>query len=158
MEDIELENTPQNNWYEDETQNEQSCPQLAEELEPMPEVRDHYIGVEILLSRGDQLARGHVVAQSSDPNGNIMGISFTNPMFDTRLYQVEFAGGEVKVLMANIIAKLMYTQCEADGNEYLLLDVLVDCHKDNKVISLSDQQTTLHGRPVICETTEGWQI
>ena len=42
LEDIELENTPQYDPYEDETQNEQRLPQLAEELEPMPEVGNHY--------------------------------------------------------------------------------------------------------------------
>ena len=49
LEDLGLENTPQYDLCEDETQNIQSFPQLAEELEPMPEVGDHYIGAEILL-------------------------------------------------------------------------------------------------------------
>ena len=42
--------------YEDETQSEQTFLKLAEELEPMPEVGDHYIGAEILLLRGDKMA------------------------------------------------------------------------------------------------------
>ena len=62
----ELENTPQYDPNKDKIQNKQSFPQLAEELEPMPEVGDHYIGAEILLSRGDKMARGHVVAHSCD--------------------------------------------------------------------------------------------
>ena len=41
LEDIGLEKMLQYEPFEDETQNEQSCPQLAEEVEPMPEVRDH---------------------------------------------------------------------------------------------------------------------
>ena len=81
--------------YEDETQNKQSFFQLAEELEPMPEVGDYYTGIEILLPRGDEMARGHVVARSKDANGNVMGRSHTNPILDTRMYQVEFAGGKV---------------------------------------------------------------
>ena len=32
----------------------------------------------------------------------------------------------------------MYAQCNENGNEYLLLDVLVDYGKDNKAISLSE--------------------
>ena len=52
----------------------------------------------------------------------------------------------------------MYAQCNLEGNEYLLLDVLVDYHRDNKAISLPDQQTTVQGRPVIHKTTAGWQI
>ena len=61
LENIGLENTPQYDPYEDETQNEQMIPQLAEELEPMPEVCDHYIGAKILLPRGDKMTMGHVV-------------------------------------------------------------------------------------------------
>ena len=59
LEKLGLENSPQYDPYEDETQNEQSFPQLAEELEPMPEMGDYYLGANKLLS-----ARGHVVARS----------------------------------------------------------------------------------------------
>ena len=37
----------------------------------MPEVAETYIGAHTLLPRGDKMARDHVVAQSSDTNGNI---------------------------------------------------------------------------------------
>ena len=66
LEDIGLEDTPKYDPYEDEKQNKQSFSQLAEELEPTPEVGNQYIGAEILLPRGDQMARGHVVARSRD--------------------------------------------------------------------------------------------
>ena len=79
LEDLGLEKTPQYDPYEDETPNEQTFPQLAEELEPMPKVGDHYIGAEILLPRGDQMARGHAVARSRDANENVMGRSHINP-------------------------------------------------------------------------------
>ena len=96
------------------------------ELEPMPEAGNLYRGAEIMLTRGDQMARGHVVARSRDAKGNVMGRSNTNPILDTRMYQVEFTGGEVTEFTANIIAESMYVQCNSDGNEYLLLDVIVD--------------------------------
>ena len=53
LEDLGLENTPQYDPYEDETQNKQSFPQI-----------DHYIVADILLLRGFKMARGHVVAKS----------------------------------------------------------------------------------------------
>ena len=62
LDDIGLEKNPQYDSYEDDTQNKQMLPQLAEELEPMSEVGNHYVGAEILLPRGDHMARGHVVA------------------------------------------------------------------------------------------------
>ena len=60
--------------YEDEKK-EQTFPPLAEVLKPTPEVGSHYIGAQILLLRGDQMARGHVVARSRDAIGNVMGRS-----------------------------------------------------------------------------------
>ena len=69
LENAGLENTPQFDCYEDETQNKLSFLQLAEELKFMPEVGDHYIGSEILLPRGDQMVRGHVAVRSQSNNG-----------------------------------------------------------------------------------------
>ena len=74
------------------------------------------------------------------------------------MYQVEFAGGKVTKLTTNIIAESMFAQCNADGNEFSLLVMLVDYCKDNKAIFLTDQQITLWGRSVTCKTTAGWQI
>ena len=97
------------------------------------------------------MARGHVVAQSCDANGN----AHMNLFLNTRMYQVEFTGGKVTELTANVIAESMYAQCDADGNEYLLLKALVD---DNKMISLIEQQTSIWGKPVTWKKPVGWQI
>ena len=129
-------------------------PQLTEELETMPEVQDHYIGAEILLFRGGEMAKGYVVACSHNANENIMDRAHSKPILDTRMYQVEFTGGKATELTANVIAESMYAQCHVDSNEYLL-DVLVDYHKDNKAISLIEQQTSKIGRPVTGKTTAG---
>ena len=59
-----------------------------------------------------------------------MGRAHKNIILDTRMYQVVFAGGMVTKLTANAIAQSMYVQCDADGNEHLLLDVLVDYQVD----------------------------
>ena len=104
----------------------------------MPEAGGQEIGAEILLPRVDKMAKSHVVTQSHEDRGNIMGRANTNPIMDTRLYQVEFAEGKVTELVANVIAESMYAQFNADGNEYLLLGVFVNYHKDNRVISLTD--------------------
>ena len=46
-------------------------------------------------------------------------------------------------LTTNAKAESMYAQCDADRNEYLLLDLQIDYQKDNKVISLKDQMTSI---------------
>ena len=157
-EDIRLENTLQYNPYEDETQNKQMFLWLVEELEPMPEVAVHYIGAKILLPRVDKMARSHVVAWSHNANQNVMGRAHMNPILDTQMYQVEFTGGKVTELTTNAIAESMYAQCDGDGNEYLLLDALVNYQKDNRAISQTEQQTYTQGRSVTHKTTAGWQF
>ena len=104
FEDIWLENTPHYVLYEDETQNKQMFPQLSKELEPMPEMSDHYLRAEILLYRGDEMTRGHIVAQCCDGNINVMGRAHIHPILDTRMYQVEFAGGKIIEFTTNVIA------------------------------------------------------
>ena len=71
---------------------------------------------------------------------------------------MEFAGGKITELTANVIAESMYTQCNADRNEYLLLDVLVDYCKGKKAFSLTEQQISIWNRPVIQKPAEGWKI
>ena len=83
MEDIGLQKTPQYDLYKDETQSKHSFSQLAEKLEPMSEVGDHYIGVTILPPRENEIAGGHVVAQSHDTSGNVFGRTHANPILDT---------------------------------------------------------------------------
>ena len=102
-----LENTPQYDRYEDEIQNEQTFLQLAERLEPMPEVGDHYTGAKILLYRGNKMARGHVVARSHDASGNSIGRAHLNHNLDTRMYQVAFAGGKLQ----NYSPTLLLNKC-----------------------------------------------
>ena len=86
MEDIGLENTQQYDLYKDETRNKQLFPQPAEELEPTPDVGDLYIEADILLPKGNEMARGHVVVQSCDINRNVMCRAYINPILDTRMY------------------------------------------------------------------------
>ena len=69
-----------------------------------------------------------------------------------------FAGDNVTELITNVIAMLMYAQCDADGNKYLFLDLQFDFWKDNKMISLPEKQTSIQGRLVTYKTSAGWQI
>jgi hypothetical protein len=43
------------------------------------------------------------------------------------MYEVEFPDGQVAEYSVNIIAENMYThQCDAEGNQYLLLNKIID--------------------------------
>ena len=58
---------------------------------------------------------------------------------DTREYVVTFDDGDVTDMTANLIAESMYAQCDPDGNQYVLLDAIIDYRRDETALRLSDQ-------------------
>ena len=58
---------------------------------------------------------GRVVWRAIGPDGNIAGRYDENPMFNCMVYEVEFSDGQVKEYAANVIAKNMLSQVDADG-------------------------------------------
>ena len=56
--DLDEEETMQYDPYEDKVQNAETFPMLDEEQEVTPEWGDQYVNAEILLPRGDKMARG----------------------------------------------------------------------------------------------------
>jgi hypothetical protein len=47
------------------------------------------------------------------------------------MYEVKFLDGQVAEYSVNVIAKNMYTQCNAEGNQYLLPDKIVNWQRDD---------------------------
>ena len=74
-------------WYEDDKENQTHIPEVDEIT---PEVMENYIGVEIIISHGDTVAQGSVRRRKRDMEGNTIGRANSNPILDTRTYEVEF--------------------------------------------------------------------
>ena len=55
--DLGVEETPQYDPYEDKSQNAETFPMLDEEPEITPKWGDQFVNAEILLPRGDKMAR-----------------------------------------------------------------------------------------------------
>ena len=107
-----MEDSSQYDPYKDKLQNAM----LDEELEVTPELGDQYVNAEILLPREEKMAWGQMVCQKHDADNNLIGRSNQNPILDICLYEVEFPGGEMTELAANIISESMYAQCEVNRN------------------------------------------
>ena len=71
------------------------------------------------------MARGWEVHWKHHAKGNPNCRSNQNPILNTYFYNVEFQGGETTELAANIIAESLYPQCDANGNNYLLLEAFM---------------------------------
>ena len=129
---------------------------LDEEPEVTLELGNQYVNKEILLPRGDKMARGQVICKKCDANGNPIGRSNQNPILDTQLYEVDFQGGEMTELAANVIAESLYAQCDVDGNESLLLQVFIDHRKNGSAFSAEDQTVVIKGQETLRESTAVW--
>ena len=82
-----------------------------------------------------------------------------NPIFDSRQYEVEFDDGDTSELTYNLIAENIYAQCDPEGNQYVLLDSLLDFRRSESALSLADQKIVdTRGRQSIHNTTKGWQL
>jgi hypothetical protein len=134
-------------------------PNNASDEVPTPEVGDNYVSAQLAFPRGGELANGRVVSQKRDSDGNPIGRAHNNPILDTRTYNVEFDNGDVTELTANVIAESMYSQCDIEGNQYLLLDIFVDFRKSDKALTIPQQESVDHaGRVRRRMTTAGWQL
>ena len=99
---------------------------------PTPEVNDNYVNYSAIFTRGDSYARGKIIGQKRDADGNYVGRTNYNPMLDKRVYLVEFDDGEVSELTENVISDSMYAAFNDSINEYLIMDSIVEYHKSDK--------------------------
>ena len=85
---------------------------------------------------------GKATKRASDSNSNQLGTTNTNLIIDTRQYIVEFADGDEAELAANVIATNIYAQCDPNGNQYVLLDSIIDFCRLTTALCYADQNTT----------------
>ena len=52
----------------------------------------------------------------------------------------------------------MYAQCDPDGNQYVLLDSLIDCKRSTTALCYDDQKITANGRTSHQRSTAGWKL
>ena len=79
-------------------------------------------------------------------------------MLDTHVYEVEFVDGGRAEFGANAVAENMYKQCDVDGNQFQLMDCIVDHRKDDTAIMAGNQYFMMRGQKQQKCTTRGWHL
>jgi hypothetical protein len=128
------------------------------EDEPTTDTYDQYVGAEVVLPTGDSERTGKVVGRKRDFEGRLVGVASHNPILDSRVYQVEFEDGGVGEYAANLIAQNMYSQCDAEGNQFLLLEAIVDHRKDGHAVDKADMWVQVGSNRHVRKTTKGWHL
>jgi len=113
-----------------------------------PEAYDEYLLAQVVLPVGGELRRGQVARRLQDHNGNPVGICNSNPLMDTREYEVTFPNGSVNSYLANTIVENIYLQVDQEGRNFTLLSEIID-HEEDLVVTKGDLPH---------HTTRGWRL
>ena len=89
---------------------------------------------------------------------NTIDRSSSNPILDTRTYEVEFKDGSMSTYSTNVIAESMYAQCDEKGKQYFLFGSILDHKTDVHALSVADQDVVVRGRSSKQKTTKGWHL
>ena len=99
-----------------------------------------------------------MVKRARTDDGKAIGTAHSNPILDTRSYEIEFTDGTRDKVTANTIAENMYAQIDDQGNSFLLLDEIQDHRKDGTALTEQDAYVyrghNKHRKP----TTKGWEL
>jgi hypothetical protein len=93
---------------------------------------DTYVNMEITLPRnvdGSPMV-GRVTKRAKNDDGKPIGTAHSNPLLDSRAYEVELTDGNVETLRANVIAENLFAQLDDDGQRFQLLDEIQDHRMD----------------------------
>ena len=98
--------------------------------EPTPDSFDGYLKMELGMPRGadGEIEHATVKRRAVDVSGQPIGIANSNPMLDTREYEIEYLDGTIEIATANLIAENIISQVDEQGHRQLLLDEIID-HK-----------------------------
>jgi hypothetical protein len=120
---------------------------------------DKYLAAEVMLPAGGELLRARATARSYDLNGKPIGKSHSNPILDTRQYEVKFPDGSSDAFGANVIAESMYSQIDDEGHSFQILKEIIDHKSDGNAVSSDDGFTEEpDGAPTPRRTTKGWKL
>jgi len=89
---------------------------------------DLYIGMEFALVRGGdgEAVHAKVKKRVYDEDGNPVGRANTNPLLDSRKYEVEYVDGSIEELTANLIAENLIAQVDEEGQRQMMLNDIMD--------------------------------
>jgi hypothetical protein len=120
------------------------------------EEMDEYVSKELYLPRGGDLVTARVLQRTRDGDGFPTGHRNSNPILDTRQYEVEFTDGSIDTYTANVIAENMATSIDPEGQQYALFRGVIDHRYDNHGLDTTyiDAKGIEQFRP----TTLGWEL
>ena len=124
-----------------------------------PEAFDQYINSLVMMNRGGVRVKGRVIGRHRNADGVPIGKAHSNPIMDTRLYDIEFPDGSTDAYAANLVAENIYAQVDEEGKKHVIVDEIIDHRSDaSAVIGDDSNHSNRHGKQHRRRTTRGWQL
>jgi hypothetical protein len=112
-----------------------------------------------LIPKGDGTIVGKVIKRAKGEDGNPIGLRNSNPLINTREYEVLMPNGATVSYTANVIAENLYSQVDSEGRQFLMLDEIFDHRKEKTAYSKDDGYVVSHnGIKTLRQTTQGRQL
>lgn len=123
---------------------------------------DKWIGATFLLDpirNGDNVGtKARVMQRRTDPFGNPIGRAHSNPLMDTREYDVLLEDGTYDVYCANTIAENLWSQCDSEGREVQRFKEIIDHKSDGNAVTIDNGYDIVNGTRKPKKTTAGWKL
>ena len=123
-----------------------------------PEAYDEYLAAGVVLPLGGEAKKATVTKRTVDAHGVPVGVRHSNPMLDTRMYDVTYPDGSTDSIAANLIAENLYSQVDAEGRSFAILEEIIDYRKTDEALTKANAYGEHKGRRYRKRTTVGWEL
>ena len=123
------------------------------------EVHDNLLGASVFFPLDGVLHEGIVKSRKRTSDGkSLVGRSNSNPLLDTRIYNVEFLDGGVEEYTTNSIIESILEHSNAEGETIGIIQGIIDHRCTDEAIKCKDIQGE-EGQPTKkLITTKGWEM
>lgn len=120
-----------------------------------------YVGMQVGLKRGTdgEIIRASVKRQAVDDDGRVIGVPSSNPLLDSRQYEVEYEDGTKEILTANLLAESILEQVDEHGHKHRMMEEINGHRKSDEALNEDESwYRTKNGTKRRKHTTKGWEL
>ena len=112
-----------------------------------------------MIKAGDRRLKCVILNRIKDKHGNPVGKRHSNPLLDTREYNLKIPDGSTEQYTANTVAENLYSDIDDEGFTFTMLNELIGHEKDESALTKEEATyTTKANRDRYKPTTKGWRI
>jgi hypothetical protein len=119
---------------------------------------DQYVGAQVRVPLGDEIRTGKVMWRNRDLDGTVKGCAKANTMLNTRTCEIEFPNGRSDEYNGKVNTENMYAQCDEEGNQFNLMECIVDLKMDEHAMDHADMYIKHEINKQVRKTTKGWHL